>query len=125
MSNHGFTEDALGLCENAGDHGGDVQVSEAMSRRFTRTEDDGTYTVLEFVGYLASETVDSDDTEPAHVQLQVYYGHCTDADDPGSTETYGDYRYWDSEGTTLDDVRTRITTLTAEDIYSALDQMGD
>jgi hypothetical protein len=121
---HGFTEDEMGFLGNAGDHGGDVQVSDSMSRRFTRTEDDGTHTVLEFVGYLASETVDSDDTEPAHVQVQVYYGRCTDLTDPGSSETYADYRYWDSEGTTLDAVRTRITTLTAEDIFSALDQMG-
>lgn len=125
MNRAGFTEDPMGLIEDAGDVGGDVQVSDAISRRFIEQREDGTFTVLDFTGYLASETGDSDDTEPAHVQVQVYYGRCTDLDDVGGTETSGDYRYWDSEGTTLDDVRTRITGLTMEDIFSALDQMAD
>lgn len=122
-----WTEDADGLLDNAGDVGGDVQDSESCSRRFACTLDNGEFAVLDFYVYWAKNNPETtvNAREGRWIQTAVHYSHCTDPNDVGSTETYADIRYWDSEPD--DDFytpRTHLAGLTREDLSEATNQMG-
>lgn len=59
-ANHQWTEDGLGQIDDAGDVGGDIQLSGAPERRFALKLDNGEFAVLSFCAYVASEHVDDD-----------------------------------------------------------------
>ncbi len=71
----------------AGDVGGDAQVGDAYSARWTRPLPDGTWGVVDRVYYVA------DVGDGLYVECQTEYLICTDPSDPGSTEVWADARY--------------------------------
>lgn len=74
--------------EGDGVPGGDFQVSEAYSTRWTRLLEDGLTAVVIRYYYVAAE-----DGQPPHVEEQTEYIACTDPTDPGGTERGADYGY--------------------------------
>lgn len=123
-----WTEDNEGIGPG-GDVGGDVQASESVSRSFAQPLIDSTeFAVLTFYGYWAIDNINgdsADDTEPRGITVMVEYMHCTDPDDPGATETYCDYRYWDhQEDEQILTPEDRIKGLTREDLNEAVNQMA-
>lgn len=95
------------LFEDAGDHGGDVQVGKAYSRRFRHTSLPGRlYTVTAYpiqaeglisTGYrdpLDPSRIVKDDP-PIRLEWQSELMVCRSTDDPGGTEVWSDYGYPD------------------------------
>jgi len=82
-----FTEQGT-IDYNAGDVGGDIQATDATSRRFVRTNASGTFTVLEVYAYATQEENGAID-----VQAQLWETVCTDPEDPGSSEIFADIQY--------------------------------
>lgn len=83
-----------------GDVGGDVQVTDAVDRRWHRKMGDGTYQIITCNFYGASTDVNYDHARPAEgavyvVQRSTEYVVTTNLDDPGSGEVESDYRYTD------------------------------
>lgn len=84
----------------AGDVGGDVQVTDAVDRRWHRKMGDGTYQVITCNFYGASTDVNYDHARPAEgavyvIQRSTEYVVTTNLDDPGSGEVESDCRYAD------------------------------
>jgi hypothetical protein len=86
-----WTEDEHGLDLNSGDVGGDLQATDAVSRRWIKPLDDGTYAVVDVTAYGTSE--ERDDEVYLDVQEQVCWTRCSDHQDPGGTELDCDYTY--------------------------------
>lgn len=85
-----WTEDATGLDRDAGDVGGDIQMTKSASRRFSKKNDDGTHALVTVYAY---GTVEGDD-EHLDVQEMVEYLTCRELDDGCPIgETWSDYRY--------------------------------
>ncbi len=70
-----------------GNVGGDAQVGEAYSARWTRSLPDGTWGVVDRVFYVA------DTGDGPYMECQTEYLICTDPADPGSSEVWADARY--------------------------------
>lgn len=85
-----FTEAAPLGPHPAGDVGGDYQVSEAWSRRWTAPWGDGTYAVIDVSFYIEDDT-NSESLNPMAklgpmLTRMTDYHLCTDLDDPGGSE---------------------------------------
>lgn len=76
---------------NSGDVGGDVQASNAASRRFTRTTDDGTYETVTVYTFASDEYFERDATYEV-VELTETIEH-TDPEEVGGTELHSEYEY--------------------------------
>lgn len=79
---------------DAGDVGGDIQATKAVSRRFVRDDGDGAFTVLDVYAF-GTEEPDYDNDGPNVIDMvaQFWYTECTDPTNPGSSETSGDIEY--------------------------------
>ena len=80
------------VCQ-AGDVGGDVQVSDAWEARWQRQLPDGHTARVTRAYYVAADQVDGTADGPVHLECQTEYLVCTDVSDPGGTEVWGDYTY--------------------------------
>jgi hypothetical protein len=76
------------IFEGDGQPGGDSQVSEAYSVRWTHPLEGGLTAVVTRYYYVAAE-----DGESPRIEEQTEYIACTDPTDPGSTERAADYGY--------------------------------
>lgn len=76
------------LVSEAGDVGGDFQISLAFSARWTRQLEGGLHAVITRSYYVFAE-----DGQRPRVEEQTEYTACTDPSDPGSTERHADYGY--------------------------------
>jgi hypothetical protein len=129
ISDNEWTEHPLGLMQDGSSVGGDVQASDPWSRRFARRAEDvvGRFEVLTFYGYWAIDDINGNPNEPDEprgITVQVEYVECTDPNDPGITETYSNYLYWDhQEDDITTDPRERIERLSPDDFYSAMEQV--
>jgi hypothetical protein len=74
--------------EGDGLPGGDSQISEAYSARWTRPLEGGLHAVVTRYYYVAAE-----DGQSPRIEEQTEYIACTDVSDPGSTERGADYGY--------------------------------
>lgn len=80
----------------AADCGGDVQVSDALGRRFAHPRHaDKDWAVVDVRWYVAddSEYAGSSRRLGRYLELQVEYAHCTDLRDVGGTGTWADGRH--------------------------------
>lgn len=68
--------------------GGDSQISEAYSVRWTRPLEGGLFAFVARYYYVAAE-----DGQPLRIEEQTEYVACTDPADPGSAERAADYAY--------------------------------
>ena len=97
-----WREDPLGIMEDAGDVGGDVQAGPAFSRRFVYGPVAGRYLVMTEYTYASDwrqvgDEREDETTYAADEQTELLI--CTDLDDPGGTEL--DTRYEYGEGSML------------------------
>lgn len=78
---------------DAGDAGGDAQMSTAYCRRFIRSLPDGRYGALDVECYVVN--VETDPDKPVHPVLARSFGFtvCTDPADVGATEEQSDTHY--------------------------------
>lgn len=94
----------------AGDVGGDDQVSEAHSRRFARQHADGSWSVYDTTYYVVRRDGQT------YIERQTGYCQCSDPHDPGSTETWADYRFGRLTGTTEADAIVHCAAVTTDEI---------
>lgn len=78
-----------GFDDDSGDVGGDIQATKSVSRRFTKTNDDGTIAMVTVYAY---GTIEGDD-ECRDVQEMIEYLICREYDDGPIGEIWSDYRY--------------------------------
>jgi hypothetical protein len=82
-----------------GDVGGDYQVTESYSVRYSNPAKPGRLVDVYFYG----EAQDYEGTGPFKVAQQTGYVICRDVSDPGGTEEFADYVYaYPKPGTTYD-----------------------
>ena len=103
---------------------GDGQVSDDVTRRWTRQRPDGTWDVYELTFAVVDdrEARDHDDSEfPFSVDERWEYIHCTDPEDPGSSELdtdiehgEGSYRSYGSVDEALTEARRLVKLPTAD-----------
>ena len=77
---------------DAGQVGGDIQVSIAPSRQFAQRRDDGTFTVITEYAY-ATPIENAKDGWIYDVENQTEIMHCRDLEDIGGTEITCSYEY--------------------------------
>jgi hypothetical protein len=94
------------LVGSGGDCGGDIQVSDSFTARWTAPLVDGTFALLTVAFYLA------EDDGRTFVECQTEYLHCRDLQDPGGTEIFCDYDY--TEVVTVDPAATDLRRVTEE-----------
>jgi hypothetical protein len=118
-----WIEDELGLLDNGGDVGGDIQVSDAFERQFARQRASETlFEVVTFYVYVAREA----DGEP-WIQVSAWYSTCRDLEDVGGSEVDTAIRYWDGLGqgeATAEQARAVCASLGFEDVAELLSQVS-
>lgn len=96
-----------------GDVGGDAQIGAAWGKRFVRyVSRAGVWVVLNDYFYVADERgLGNPDADWQWIENQTEIMVCTDPDDPGSTEIFADYSYWEMDpqfGVDLDEEAQRL-----------------
>ena len=87
-----WTEHESGLDPDSGAVGGDDQATDAVSRRWIKPLDDGTYAVVTVYAY-GTRFDDPDREQQLDVLERVEWMHCSDWEEPGSSEIDCDYTY--------------------------------
>jgi hypothetical protein len=88
-----WTEHESGLDPDSGDVGGDIQATDAASRRWIKPLDDGTYALVTVYAYGTREFSEARDAYLYDVQEQIEWMRCADWEEPGGTEIDCDYTY--------------------------------
>ncbi len=112
---------------------GDGQVSDDVTRQWISQRPDGTWDVFELSLAVVDDS-DDDNVEGAEYRYYVderwEYIHCTDPEDPGSSELdtnieYGEGSYWfyGSAGEALAEAR-RLVKLPSADQFGATDEQS-
>lgn len=112
---------------------GDGQVSDDVTRQWISQRPDGTWDVFELSLAVVDDS-DDDNVEGAEYRYYVderwEYIHCTDPEDPGSSELdtnieYGEgsYRFYGSAGEALAEAR-RLVKLPSADQFGATDEQS-
>lgn len=90
-----WREDDLGMLEDAGDVGGDLQAGPAFSRRFIFGPVEDNYMVIEEYAYAEELDVDEDDDRHGGfgASEMAMFTICTDLEDVGGSEVASDVHY--------------------------------
>jgi hypothetical protein len=88
-----WTEHESGIDLSSGDVGGDDQATDSVSRRWIKPLEDGTYAVVTVYAYGTGRFNESLDAYDYDVTEQIEWLHCSDWEDPGSSEIDSDYTY--------------------------------
>jgi hypothetical protein len=104
----------------AGQTGGDTQVSEAWGKRFALRLTDGEWAVIEDAYYVdCPDALNGKMTEQSErwLENQIQYSTCTDLRDVGGTETWATIEYEDNGSgpdSTEEDAKRKADSLTAD-----------
>lgn len=90
-----WREDEVGMLEDAGDVGGDLQAGPSFSRRFIFGPVEGHYMVIEEYAYAEELDVDEDDERHGGfgASEMTMFTICTDLTDVGGSEIAADVSY--------------------------------